>query len=136
MDHRLPGLEQYSLERAGYFIRRSAIGEDIIAAARRSCERVVESDYLDDHLGMESAEICGDIGYESVVQSIANDILGDTKLRNTRICLADGSPPVAWSRAYPLDATLPVAAQAAQLHATPPAFEIMVPLDDHSSLIV
>jgi hypothetical protein len=137
MDAGLTGLEQYSWERAGYFIRRSAIDANVISAAFKLCDGSAEElPEEGERPGTECVEACGAIAADTVIQTIAGDLLQHPHLISTFLCRAPGSPSE-WGRGAPVDLSLPPPEQAAILHALPTELLVRVALGvDHTMFVL
>src|SRR5438270_777397 len=98
----LTGLEQSSLERAGYFIRRAALPLDAITSARQAADELGILALAGFEPPDELVEQFSSLALRTEIQSIAEDLL-PFAYQTTTCCLPDVERPLEWRRDCPLE---------------------------------
>lgn len=129
----LTGLEQYSLERAGYFIRRAAVSpdllEDALAVSRLNRGSAASNESVD------AADSGAFLALAGAIEPTVRDILG-TRVSEAALTLSRSEArPADWRRALGRLSGSP-ADQTAALAARGERVEVRIPLEDDDSLVV
>jgi hypothetical protein len=137
-DHRLTGLEQYSLERAGYFIRRGALDNQTIEEGRDGVAGVEANFRASEGAARnEFMKRLSTLAERSPLSDIVEDMIPGAKLKKWGVrhgSLKGGRGR--WGREIHVDWTLPESEQLAALHSHAPAVVIFVPFQSCSTLCV
>jgi hypothetical protein len=107
----LTGLEQYSLERAGFFVRRAAIAPDLLR------------------------DLSGEDAAAAVLRSLSPTVR-NTLGQSIRTYLGCRTEESRWTRGYPIPWDMPLAEQMAALARTMEHLQICVALSPDESLAV
>lgn len=131
----LTGLEQYSLERAGYFVRRSLLDEERLRTARDVAgglsailaEGTARAElHATDQLARELTEITG----------LAADLIPSAQLRSVTLYPVGERASSTWFRDLEIDPALSAPEQLALLNGSPPIFHVRIALSSDASLAV
>jgi hypothetical protein len=132
----LTGLEQYSLERAGYFIRRATLEAAQVEAARHCASRISAppgAELMGHSFEVEELLVAAEL---PEIAGMAHDLLRPARLRSAMLHTTENREPSAWHRDFCVDPTLPPADQLSLLHGHPPAYRMRIALTPDSSLLV
>jgi hypothetical protein len=142
-DNRLTGLELYSLERAGYFVRRGILDSDAVEQARDEVARVTCGQHAEGSQDTRITQLV-ELTQLASIRELAADLpiasgsQGDAlvEMRCTLDFLCLGKARSSWERGIDLDPSLPSAEQLSILHRGHAAYHILVAIGAIDSLLM